>query len=123
MSDLQPRGIPFHVAGKERHLLFTFSAIEKLQDKYDAPLTSIVQTVGDPIKSYSAIVAIMETLINDEIERTGSDEPPVTAQMLSWEFDETMKKELQKTILAAYGISSPEPEEDDAPNLTRSRNS
>lgn len=115
MSDLQPRGISIMIGGVERHLLFTFAAVDIIQDHFDKPLVEVIEMLKDERTMYKAAGFIVSTLINDEIARTGQGRGPELMEVMRM-LDLSMTARVVRTILKAYGISMPEPDEDDEPD-------
>lgn len=116
MSDLQPRGIMIKIGGVERHLLFTFAAIDIIQDHFDKPLVEVIEMLRDDRQIYKAAGFIITTLINDEIARSGGKGRGEELMNIMRMLDLSMTERVVKTILRAYGISLPEPDEDDIPD-------
>ena len=116
MSDLQPRGISIMIGGVERHLLFTFSAIDLIQDHFDLPLVEVIQMLRDERKMYKVAGYIISVLIQDEISRNGGKGRGPELMEVMQMLDLSMTKRVLSAILKAYGISMPElsdEEEDD----------
>lgn len=122
MSDLQPRGIPYTVGGVERNFLFTLAAVDEIQAKYDLPVSQVMAKLADDREVYDTIAVLATILINDEIRRTGKDEPEITEQDVKWLLDVPAADALVGVILRSYGYALPVQEEED-PNGTRSRSS
>ena len=117
MSDLQPRGISILIGGVERHLLFTFSAIDLIQDHFDKPLVEVIQLLKEERQMYKVAGFIIATLIQDEISRNGGRGRGPELMEVMQMLDLSMTKRVLTAILKAYGISMPEPEEDDEPDM------
>jgi hypothetical protein len=113
MSDLQPRGISINIGGVERHLLFTFSAIDLIQDHFDKPLSKVIDMLGEERTCYKVAGFIVCTLINDEIKRNGGKGRGLELETVMQSLDLSMTKRILNTILKAYGVSLPEGDEDD----------
>ena len=120
MSDLQPRGIPYTVGGVERNFLFTLAAVDEIQAKYDLPVSQVMAKLADDREVYDTIAVLATILINDEIHRTGKDEPVMTEQDMKWMLDVPAADALVAVILRAYGYALPTTEDED-PNPMRSR--
>lgn len=113
MSDLQPRGISIKIGGVERHLLFTFAAIDLIQDHFDLPLSKVIDRLGEERTMYKTAGFIVATLINDEIKRNdGKGRGPELDEVMR-SLDLSMTKRVLNAILKAYGISLPQGDEDD----------
>ena len=113
MSDLQPRGIPVTIAGVERHFLFTFAAIDEIQDHFDKPLPEIIGLLSDERMVYKVSGYIVTTLINDEIVRNDGKGKGAELMQIMRSLDLSMLKYVVTSILKAYGVSVPEPDEED----------
>ena len=79
MSDLQPTGALLTFNGEERHLIWDYGVIEKVQELYGGhPFTAIMKILwketaedGKPIQHYQAkpVLDLMFFLLNNEVER------------------------------------------------------
>lgn len=116
MSALQPRGIPVNIGGVERRFLFTFAAIDEIQDHFDKPLVEVLEMLKDDRTLYKAAGFIVCTLINDEIIRNGGKGRGPELMEVMRTLDLSMTARVVRTILKAYGISMPDPDEDDEPD-------
>lgn len=121
MSDLRPTGIPIVIDGVERHLLFTLNVIDKIQDKYGKPLSDTLTDVTNSELSDHLLRDVLIILLNDEVERENYKNPEcglksVTEQEIGWFLCRDNQYEVIIQILKAYGISIPEPGEDEDPN-------
>lgn len=122
MSDLRPIGIPIIIDGVERHLLFTLNVIDKIQDKYEKPLSDVLEDVTNSELSDHLLRDVLIILLNDETEREIYKKPecglkPVTEQEIGWFLCRDNQYEVMIRILKAYGVSIPEPDEDEDPNV------
>ena len=116
MSDLRPKGISVNIGGVERRFLFTFAAIDEIQDHFDKPLVEVLEMLKDDRTLYKAAGFIVCTLINDEIIRNGGKGRGPELMEVMRMLDLSMTARVVRTILKAYGISMPEPDEDDEPD-------
>lgn len=123
MSDMQPKGIPVTVDGVERHFLFTLAVVDEVQDHYNMPVNEVIQEMNDDMKVYGVTAYLTMSLTNDDIIRSGSKEDLYTLDRINRVLTVPMMDGLIAAILQAYGISVPEPDEDDDPNGQRSRKS
>ena len=96
-----------------KDLLFTFSAIDLIQDHFDRPLVEVIQLLKDERQMYKVAGFIIATLIQDEISRNGGRGRGPELMEVMQMLDLSMTKRVLTAILKAYGISMPEPEEDD----------
>lgn len=124
MSDLQPKGVPIEIGGVERHLLFTIAAVDEIQAKYDAPLSTVIEMLQDDSKVINVTYDLMFVLINDEINRDRyflkKECENVSDKELKWLMDVTALDEYIGAILKAYGVSLPEMESEDPNGESRS---
>ena len=116
MSALQPRGIPVNIGGVERRFLFTFAAIDEIQDHFDKPLVEVLEMLKDDRTLYKAAGFIVCTLLNDEIIRNGGKGRGPALMEVMRMLDLSRTARVGRTILKAYGISMPDPNEDDEPD-------
>ena len=107
--------ISIMIGGVERHLLFTFSAIDLIQDHFDLSLVEVIQMLRDERKMYKVAGYIISILIQDEISRNGGKGRGPELMEVMQMLDLSMTKRVLSAILRAYGISMPElsDEEDD----------
>lgn len=118
MSDLRPRGIPIVLDGVERHLLFTLNIIDELQDKYGKTIHDIIDELTRADVAQHTLRDIVTVLLNDEArreERKGRNEkyPMVTERDVGDMIGMDNYYQITAAILLAYGISLPEPEDED----------
>ena len=117
MSDLQPKGAELELGGVKRHLLFTLAAVDEIQSKYDLPVNEVIELMQDDRKVIQVAYDLIYILINDEIARNryfnGSTEEPVTEQSLKWMMNTADMPKYIAALLIAYGLSIPDPEDDD----------
>lgn len=120
MSDLQPKGVPITLGDVERHILFTFSAIDEIQAHYDMPIGDVLLKMSDDREAFGAVAYIMTVLVNDEIARRnyyeGKDEKEISLKEMNWMLTAPEMGLAIGAILLAYGNSLPEADEDDDPN-------
>ncbi len=118
MSDLRPRGTPVAIDGEERHLLFTLNAIDEIQDHFDAPMSDVWDKLTDKRESEKTIRYLVCTLLNDEAareQRNGKELKSYTEEEVGWAITIGNVNEIMMALLDAYGLSLPEPDEDDSP--------
>lgn len=117
MSDLRPVGTTTVIGGQEFKFLFTIGIIEKIQEQCNMPLNDVVKNVIarvadghteiDELKKFHDVVAIMIS------EDSGKK---ITAKSLDGVMNPKQMMEVAWNLLEAYGISMPEPpEEEDDP--------
>lgn len=118
MSDLRPKGVPVVIDGVERHMLFTLNAIDELQEHYKEDLSKIIDRLTDKEEAVSTLRQILATLLNDEAEResaNGKELKQYTTREVGWLVSLDNQEQILLAILAAYGLSLPEGDED-SPN-------
>ena len=118
MSDLRPKGTPVVIDGEERHLLFTLNVIDEIQDHFDAPMSDVWDKLTDKRESEKTIRYLVCTLLNDEAareQRNGKELKSYTEEEVGWAITIGNVNEIMMALLDAYGLSLPEPDEDDAP--------
>lgn len=122
MSTLLPEGFPFEIAGKTWGLRWTLSVIEKVQDHFNESIGETILRLADERQLPSVVPYLLAVLITDQIEREGLDEPTPSEQAMKWLIDSTNLGKVTGALLASYGISMPEDDEDSPKNPMRSRN-
>lgn len=125
MSDLRPRGTPINLGGKERYLLFTLNVIDEIQDRYNKNLHEIINDLTREDVASHTLRDLVTILLNDEAAKRA--EPGALEQVTEKDVGEMIGLDnyyqVTAAILAAYGISLPQPEEDDDPNRTSGQQS
>lgn len=120
MSDIQPKGIPVTIADQEWHFYLTIAAADEIQDHYDQPLSQVMNTLlTNERERYGAVAYLAAVLTSDEVRRGKLDKKAHTEKELRDLLDVPEANRLTGIILRAYGISMPERDEDEDPNLTR----
>lgn len=113
MSDLRPRGVEVEIGGQKHTLLFTINAIDRIQEKCNASLFDAVKYAAqaadgemdhDTIQNFRTVVTI---LLNDE------DDGDLTEKEVGRMLDLENYKKVAHAVLRAYGISLPDPDEED----------
>lgn len=123
MSDLRPKGLPLTLLdGVERDVLFTLAVVDEVQDHYSQPVGKVMAMLTDPMEVYDTLSFLALALINDSIRRDGRKDF-MKMEELKELVDVPMARALIRTIMRAYGYALPESDEEDDPNLKRSRNS
>ena len=118
MSDLRPRGIAVDVNGEERHLLFTFNVIDAIQDKYQKALDKVLDDILQEGVEAKVLRDVVLILLNDEVEREKYKNPQsilkkVTEKEVGWMIGLDNYIEIIAQIMRAYGLSLPEPDDED----------
>lgn len=124
MSDLRPKGIPVEIDGVERYMLFTLNAIDELQEHYKEDLSKVIDKLTDKEEAVSTLRQILVTLLNDEADReaamNGKDLKRYSLKEIGWLISLDNQEQVLLAVLAAYGISLPEGD-DENPNLMSGR--
>ncbi len=120
MSDVQPRGIDVEISGQVWHIFMSIAAADIIQDHYDLPLQQVMDQLFDERMRYDTCVYLLTVLMADEVRREGLDREVPSADQLKDLLDVPSVNKLTGMILVSYGLSMPEREEDDDPNLTGS---
>lgn len=112
MSDLNPRGVKVVVGGEEHELLFTVNVIDEIQGTIGKPLFDVMGEVSravytlddlDALHSFEAVLAI---LVNED---GGHVTPKELAKKIMW----NEVSGLARSMVEAFGISLPEPDDED----------
>ena len=115
MSDLRPEGIDIELGGEKRNFLFTLNVMDDLQDEFDEEFDAVIGRLESKRELPKVLKRIVAALINDDCERKGK-ETKVTAREVGMMIAEQNLLAVQIAVLKAYGVSLPEPDEDDFPN-------
>lgn len=112
MSDLNPKGTVVVINGQEYHLLLTINKIDEIQARCNMPLHDVIGVVAEAagentdtevMKTFSTVLSVL--LSTSEHEVTEED---IREGVEFREYGSTAW-----AILAAYGISMPESDEED----------
>lgn len=128
MSDLNPAGVSIELGGVERHFLFTLNVVDAIESHYDCTVFEALGKLTNQDTQSEAIRFFVMTLLNDDADYQrwkipGSDLPHVTEKQAGWLVTVDNIGKVVRAILGAYGISMPEPDEDDDPNRTSGQQS
>lgn len=123
MSDLRPVGVPVELGGVERHFLFTLNAIDAIESHYGCTVFEALKKLTEQETQSEALRFFVTTLANDEAEREKWRDPDsglrtITEKESGWLITLGNTRAVTTAIMMAYGISVPEPDDDDDPNQT-----
>lgn len=121
MSDMNPKGELLVIGGEKRHLLLNINTIAEIQDHYDMTLDEAVGMLTDKREAVKALRTVVTILLNDEADRKkreGCELKHYTEQEVGWLITQENVSEVLLTVLRAYGLSLPEPDEFESPNVT-----
>lgn len=113
MSDLRPTGTAVEIGGQEHRLLFTISVIDEIQDKCNMPLVDAIRHVidvasGSTDKEHLTVFyKVLAALLNREKDKMQEAEE-IDGLIRPLAFAGIANK-----ILEAFGISMPDPDEED----------
>lgn len=129
MSNLNPKGIPIVLGGVERKLLFTLNVMDEIQSHYEKTVFEVLGLLGDANTQTRAVRYLLMVLLNDEAEREkfrnkDTDLKVLSEKEVGWLVSYDNLAEVVSAIIRAYGISMPEPDEDEVrdPNGMSSQN-
>lgn len=120
MSDLRPVGVTVEVEGVERHFLFTLNVIDEIQEHFKMELSQVIDNMTDKEKANDTVRYLVSALLNDEAEREaskGKELRKYTEREAGWLISLENISDIILAIFKAYGLSLPEPDEDDYPNM------
>jgi hypothetical protein len=110
MSDLRPKGVSISIGGQKRDLLFTVEMIDELQTRCNMPMIDIMGHIAGAAdwktdkETFDVFKKVVVTVAKDEVVTEEN-----LFKILTWEeYGETARK-----LLEAYGISVPDPDEND----------
>ena len=121
MSDMNPKGELLVFGGETRYLLLSINAIAEIQDHYDMTLDEVVGMLTDKREAAKVLRTVVTILLNDEADRKkreGYELKHYTEQEVGWLITQENVSEVLLTVLRAYGLSLPEPDEFESPNVT-----
>lgn len=120
MGSMNPRGIAVEFEGEVRHLLFTLNVIDEIQTEYDKTIHEVIQDLTEGDVYDGQLRRLVTILLNDEARRSAKKDEKiekVTESDVGDMIGLDNYNDVLVSLLKAYGISLPEPEEDDDPNL------
>lgn len=119
MSDLTPKASLLTVDGVERKILFTFSVIDELQERFEKPMDDIIKdyvTLSSDEKQISELMKttskVLEVISND----TGLGNDPVKEGHFDSFITTKNVYEIAYILLKEYGLDLPDEDEEDDPN-------
>ena len=121
MSDMNPKGELLVFGGETRYLLLSINAIAEIQDHYDMTLDEVVGMLTDKREAAKVLRTVVTILLNDEADRKkreGYELKHYTEQEVGWLITQENVSEVLLTVLRAYGLSLPEPDEFESPHVT-----
>lgn len=120
MSDLTPKASLLTVDGVERKILFTFSVIDELQEKFNKPMDDIIEDCMKMSSDPKRITELMKTT-SQILEVFANDIGLGSESVEEGHFDRFITTrniyEIIYILLTEYGLNLPNPSEDDDPNL------
>jgi len=120
MSNLKPIGEEVILDGQSRHLLFTFNAINEIQEHLEETMEEAMDALLDPKMAKDHLHYIFYVLLNDEYEREAyrgnTDLKKYTFKEIGWFLSWNNYTEVLIAVLKAYGLSLPEADEFENPN-------
>lgn len=133
MSDLQPRGVPVTIAGEERKLLLSLSAIDHIQELYPgksvyAVLLEMIENHKKQVPGYQKTICnLLSVLWNDAVMRDHllNPEQPIgeryEPEQIAYFINIYNLVDTENAIIEACRISTPDDDddEDDDPNMKR----
>ena len=121
MSDMNPKGESLVFGGETRYLLLSINAIAEIQDHYDMTLDEVVGMLTDKREAVKVLRTVVTILLNDEADRKkreGYELKHYTEQEVGWLITQEDISEILLAVFRAYGLSLPEPDEFESPNVT-----
>lgn len=118
MSDLNPKGTVVVINGQEYHLLLTINKIDEIQARCNMPLHDVIGVVAEAagentdtevMKTFSTVLSVLFSTSEHEVT-----EEDIRERVEFREYGSTAW-----AILAAYGISMPESDEEDEEHPNR----
>ena len=112
MSDLNPRGVEVVIGGEERKLLFTINAIDEIQDRLNMPFLDTIGRIAavadgslkkEDLQAYKVILSIL----------VSTKDKAITDREIGDLIEYSEIRFIAWKVLEAYGISMPEPNEDE----------
>lgn len=116
MSDLRPKAEQIKLGNNEYGLRFTLNAIDEIQDHFDAPISKLVDILGDERKSFKAIKYILTVTVNEDIQvrkDEGEDVNLIDEKFVGRYIDTKNMAEITNALLRSFSTSIPETEEED----------
>ena len=112
MNSLEPKGTKMNIDGTEREFLFTFRAINAIQEKTGGTITEFIEglikeeNLRDPISFMKNIGLVLDATVRDDLEEGHFLNYLATSNIY----------QITGILLAEYGYDMPDQDEDDDPN-------
>lgn len=120
MSDMKPKGVNIKLGNKEYGLRFTLNAIDDIQDHFDVPISKLVEILKDEKAQIKNLKYLLTTLINEDLDcqadETGEKAQHLDERYVGRHIDPSNMRQLMESILSAFTVGMPEPDEDEVPN-------
>ena len=112
MSDLNPKGIVVVINGQEHHLLLTIHKIDEIQARCNMPLHDAIGAVAEAAgeNTDTEVMKTFCTVLSVLLSTSGHE---VAAEDIRETLDYREYSSTAWAILAAYGISMPESDEEE----------
>lgn len=121
MNDLKPIGEEIVLDGQTRHLLFDFNVIYTIQQHFDEPINDSINRMIESDKKMEYLQFFLYALLQDEYERTPQSErenlKEYSLHEIGWMIDIKNERDIFAAVLRAYGISLPDKDEFESPNV------
>ena len=115
MSDLNPRGVKVQIGGEEHELLFTINVIDEIQSVTGLPLFDAMDRVAhvayslDSQEDLRTFRSVLSILIKTNLPNDARIEEKELGKRIIW----NEVSPLARSIVEAFGISLPEPDDED----------
>lgn len=112
MNSLEPKGTKMNIDGTEREFLFTFRAINAIQEKTGGTITEFIEgllnedNLRNPISLMKNIGLALDATVRDDLEEGHFLNYLATSNIY----------QIAGKLLAEYGYDMPDQDEDDDPN-------
>ena len=115
MSDLQPRGEPLVLDGREWRLVWTLAVIERVQEHYDSSIGEVILRLADERALPSTVAYLLSELLAEDARLRGGGPAPTEEDLMRLVDVETLGTAVN-AILRSYGISMPEEDDEEIKN-------
>lgn len=111
MSNINPKGKPLKIGGREYNLIFTINVIDDIQDHFDISIDKLSDLISEPRKQFKVIRYILTALINESIEIHNEESPDkwdkIDERYVGRHMTTSNLKEFADAILGAFADGTP----------------
>lgn len=121
MSDLKPKGVKILLNGKEYGMRFTLNAIDDIQEHFNISVENLGELFKESKDRVRNLRYLLTVLINEDIDckkdETGEEFPHVDERYVGRHINAMNMQEIMASIMKSFTSGTPEPENEETPNV------